>query len=49
MFARALFAFLALPGIVAFAVPLALRRDEAFDLVGLIPIGIGSTALLWSH
>ena len=43
MFARALFAFLALPGIVAFAVPLA----QVFDPAGLLPLGIGFAALLW--
>ena len=47
MFARALFAFLALPGIVAFAVPLALWRQEVFDPAGLLPLGIGFAALLW--
>ena len=47
MFARALFAFLALPGIVAFAIPLALWRSGSFDSVGLLPIGIGSAALVW--
>ena len=51
MFARALFAFLALPGVVAFAVPLAwLTASAHTQLVqplGLVPLVIGSLALLW--
>jgi len=51
MFARALLAFLVLPGIVAFAVPAAwvwstshLRPSQP---IGLLPLGFGVAALLW--
>src|SRR3954467_13322879 len=49
---RALFAFLALPGMVAIVVPalFALRRMEAggaFHALGLLPLGVGFGLLLW--
>ncbi len=51
MFARALFAFLALPGIVAFAIPAAwLWNTTHLNLVqplGLVPLAVGVMALLW--
>lgn len=51
MFVRALLAFLALPGVVAFAVPVAwLFASEHTSLVqplGLIPLVAGAVALLW--
>ena len=51
MFIRALFAFLALPGVVAFAVPIAwLVASSHTSLVhplGLVPLIVGSAALLW--
>ena len=56
--ARALLAFLALPGIVAFAVPMlvaaglsrpddAIPLTESFNPIGLIPLLAGSALLLW--
>jgi len=51
MFVRALLAFLALPGVVAFAVPLVwLRSDPHTTLVhplGLVPWVLGVAGLLW--
>ncbi|WP_148717069.1 methyltransferase family protein [Chitinolyticbacter meiyuanensis] len=51
MLARALFAFLALPGMVAFAVPLFwLARGGHTVLLhplGLMPLLVGSIGLLW--
>ncbi len=51
MFARALIAFLALPGLVAFAVPIAWLRldpDAAFGQpLGLLPLAAGTVGLLW--
>lgn len=49
MFARAMLAFLTLPGIVAVGIPVAIWRGEgtAFLPAGLLPIGIGFAALLW--
>jgi len=47
---RALFAFLALPGMVAFVIPLWVARPldaHRFNLPGLIPLCIGLIALLW--
>lgn len=49
---RALFAFLALPGIVAIAVPAwyaarALRAGASFHAVGLLPLVLGFALLLW--
>jgi protein-S-isoprenylcysteine O-methyltransferase Ste14 len=48
---RALAAFLALPGVVAFAVPLALalaeRRAHRLQLLGLVPVVCGALLLLW--
>src|SRR3954467_3723451 len=49
---RALFAFLALPGMVAIVVPalFAMRRMEAggaFHALGLLPLGVGFGLLLW--
>jgi protein-S-isoprenylcysteine O-methyltransferase Ste14 len=51
MFARALLAFLALPGVVAFAVPIAwLLASSHTSLVqplGLFPLVCGTAGLLW--
>ena len=51
MFLRALFAFLALPGVVAYLVPLLLapsdRSDAWWRWLGLIPLIAGSGLLLW--
>jgi protein-S-isoprenylcysteine O-methyltransferase Ste14 len=48
LFWRALAAFLAMPGIVAFLVPWLLRPDAvAFRAWGLVPLGIGGVLLLW--
>ncbi|CAN5668353.1 isoprenylcysteine carboxylmethyltransferase family protein [soil metagenome] len=48
---RAVLAFVALPGVVAFIVPwlvLARRRpDGPFDLWGIIPFAVGTGLLLW--
>jgi len=48
---RAIFAFLALPGFVAFAVPLAsVGRAHIFSLrhpAGVIPLSLGTLLLLW--
>lgn len=50
LFWRAAFAFLALPGLVAFAVPLLIvtvRRDApSIDAPGLVPLAAGSILLL---
>jgi protein-S-isoprenylcysteine O-methyltransferase Ste14 len=51
MFLRAVFAFLALPGLVAFAVPIAwLVAGAHMQLAvpsGLLPLAAGCVALLW--
>ena len=50
MFAKAVFAFLALPGIVAFALPAAWACFGALQLrwtPGLAPIALGTAGLLW--
>lgn len=49
MLARAVVAFLALPGTVAFVVPVLLARGEGhpFNGLGLIPLVIGTFLLLW--
>ena len=51
MFVRALLAFLALPGVVAFAVPvvwlLASSRTSLVQPLGLVLLVIGSFALVW--
>jgi len=51
MFVRALLAFLALPGVVAFAVPIiwlvATSRTQLVQPLGLVPLGLGCAALLW--
>ena len=51
MFLRALFAFLALPGIVAFAVPLSwlisTSRIEIVQPLGLLPLVVGIAGLFW--
>jgi len=45
---RAIFAFLVLPGMVAFVVPLFLLAPGSFvDASGLIPLGLGIVLLLW--
>ncbi len=43
---RALLAFLALPGVVAFVVPLVWGGDGR-DGRGLVPLGLGVAGLLW--
>lgn len=51
MFLRALLAFLALPGMVAYLVPLLLAPDSPPDAgwrwIGLLPLAAGSALLLW--
>ena len=50
MFARALFAFLALPGTVAFMVPLLIAPGGAGSFVqpwGAVPLALGVALLLW--
>ena len=51
MLVRALIAFLALPGVVAYLVPLLLAppspRDTEWRSVGLLPLVGGSALLLW--
>ena len=51
MFVRALFAFLALPGIVAFAVPIwwlaSTSRTELAQPLGLLLLLVGCAGLLW--
>lgn len=51
MFLRALLAFLALPGVVAFAVPIAWLAATAHTRLvhplGLVPLIVGGVALLW--
>lgn len=49
--AKALLAFLLLPGVVAFVVPLLLFRPplswHAFNRLGLVPLVLGVIGLLW--
>ena len=51
MFAKALLAFLALPGVVAFAVPaswlLSSGHTQLVQPLGLVPLVVGCLALLW--
>lgn len=51
MFIRALFAFLALPGIVAFAIPIywlvSSSRTELVQPLGLLPLLVGCAGLFW--
>lgn len=52
MFWRALLAFLALPGVVAIAIPAwltarALQRGESYYTVALLPLFAGLVLLLW--
>lgn len=52
MFARAVIAFLAMPGIVALAAPLwmgmrKMARDGVFHPAGLLPLLAGLSLLLW--
>lgn len=47
LFARALFAFLALPGMVAFVVPVLLAQPRQWNPIGLVPLAIGVAGLLW--
>jgi protein-S-isoprenylcysteine O-methyltransferase Ste14 len=51
MFLRALFAFLALPGVVAFAIPIywlvSTSQTELVQPLGLLPLLIGCAGLLW--
>jgi protein-S-isoprenylcysteine O-methyltransferase Ste14 len=50
LFWRALVAFLALPGVVAFVVPLWLfvPRGASFDTAGFLPLGPGLVLLAWT-
>jgi protein-S-isoprenylcysteine O-methyltransferase Ste14 len=49
LLSRSLLSFAALPGVVAFVVPLLLlrRAGETFRLPALIPLGLGLAVLLW--
>jgi len=47
LFARALIAFLALPGMVAFVVPVLLAQPRQLNPIGLVPLAIGVAGLLW--
>lgn len=50
LFWQAIFAFLALPGVIAFIIPgLVLRpvQDVILHSVGIIPLAIGTVLLLW--
>jgi len=51
MFARALLAFLALPDVVAFAVPIAWifasSHSRLVQPLGLLPLVFGTVGLLW--
>jgi hypothetical protein len=51
MFLRALVAFIALPGIVAFAIPISwlvsTSRTELAQPLGLVPLLAGCVGLLW--
>jgi protein-S-isoprenylcysteine O-methyltransferase Ste14 len=50
LFWQAIFAFLALPGIVAFIVPVLVLRpahDASSHWIGVIPVAIGTLLLLW--
>lgn len=51
MLVRAAIAFLALPGMVAYAIPLLLRpeeaRGDAWAVAGALAVGAGSVLLLW--
>jgi protein-S-isoprenylcysteine O-methyltransferase Ste14 len=51
MFRSALLAFLALPGIVAFAIPLcwliSISRTDLVQPLGLLPLALGCAGLLW--
>ncbi|OZG73960.1 hypothetical protein BTA51_09275 [Hahella sp. CCB-MM4] len=51
LFAKALLAFIVLPGIVAFAIPisclLATDRSEVVQPFGLIPLIVGCVGLAW--
>jgi protein-S-isoprenylcysteine O-methyltransferase Ste14/pimeloyl-ACP methyl ester carboxylesterase len=52
MLTRALLAFLALPGVVAFAVPLLLAwpvaREGSFQWIAIVPLAFGAVLLVWS-
>jgi protein-S-isoprenylcysteine O-methyltransferase Ste14 len=45
--ARAVFAFLALPGVIAFALPLWLARGRPFQPIGLVALVPGLVGLFW--
>jgi hypothetical protein len=52
MFLRALLAFLALPGVVALAIPSSIGARELnaggqFQAIGLLPLAAGFALLLW--
>lgn len=45
---RATVAFLALPGVVAFLVPLLIAEPHSFaHEAGIVPVGIGVAVLFW--
>jgi len=48
---RAVLAFIVLPGVVAFLVPWLLlapqRPGQSFDLLGVVPLALGTALLLW--
>jgi protein-S-isoprenylcysteine O-methyltransferase Ste14 len=50
LFWRALVAFLVLPGLAAFAVPLGwlAPRGRSFDMLALLPLSLGVVLLLWT-
>jgi protein-S-isoprenylcysteine O-methyltransferase Ste14 len=51
LLARAVFAFLALPGVVGFLVPLLILASAGprsrFEALGMVPLGAGIILLLW--
>jgi protein-S-isoprenylcysteine O-methyltransferase Ste14 len=50
VFAKAVLAFLLLPGVIAFAVPIAWLSSAGASLVfpvGLVPLALGAVGLLW--
>jgi protein-S-isoprenylcysteine O-methyltransferase Ste14 len=48
LFWKALLAFLAMPGVVAFLVPaLLVRNTTTFHPLGLLPLAVGVVLLLW--
>jgi protein-S-isoprenylcysteine O-methyltransferase Ste14 len=51
LFLRALLAFLMLPAVIGFAIPLYIAwpsvREQAFQPLGLVPSAAGAVLLLW--